>query len=159
MVQGEAPPSVLFTRFKKKVIARSRASHADISFYLAHWFTDLAGAAVYEGRLWPGGEKFTTQFPVRVLAGFVESFDFVDRLASKSEVGVIEDYLNSRWEAGSVPPLDATNSGAMSLQRLTHMRKGLKCKSWTFQQATELAWRRNLLGPHTKSSLNGRLLQ
>ena len=43
LVQGEAPPSVLFSKFKQ-VISRGRIPNADISFYLVHWLTDLAGA-------------------------------------------------------------------------------------------------------------------
>ena len=91
LVQGEAPPGVLFSKFKQ-VITRGRASNVDISFYLVHWLTDLAGAEVFHDKPWPGAERFTTQFPVRVLASFVDSFGFVDGLAAQSEVEVMEDW-------------------------------------------------------------------
>merc|ERR1712136_738479 len=103
LVQGEAPPSILFSKFKQ-VITRGRASNVDISFYLVHWLTDLVGAEAYDGRPWPGAEKFTIQFPVRVLASFIDSFGFVDRLAVQSEVEVMEDYLSNRWEERGLPP-------------------------------------------------------
>ena len=96
-VQGEAPPSVLFSKFKR-VISRGRIPNADISFYLVHELTDLAGAEAYDGRQWLGAEKFTMQFPVRVLESIIDSF------AVKFEVEVMEDYLRNRWEEHGLPP-------------------------------------------------------
>ena len=43
LVQAEAPPSALLSRFKA-TIASSNSSPADIAFYFLHWLTDLAGA-------------------------------------------------------------------------------------------------------------------
>jgi len=49
LVQGEAPPGALFSRFKE-VITSGGASDSDISFYFAHWLTDVAGSPSADGR-------------------------------------------------------------------------------------------------------------
>ena len=147
LVQGEAPPSVLFSKFKQ-VISRGRIPNADISFYLVHWLTDLAGAEVYDGRPWPGAEKFTMQFPVRVLASFIDSFGFVDRLAVQSEVEVMEDYLSNRWEEHGLPPLQPKSTSTIALQRLTLMAQG-------FEQDVVDAF--SLLPPRDKTCLTEEL--
>jgi len=116
---------LLFSRFKQ-VIVRGRASQADISFYFVHWFTDLAGAEAFQGKPWPGAEKFTTKFPVHVLGSFLDSFSFVDRLASRSEVQVMEDYLASRWHARGLSPLEPTCENTIALQRLVLMAQGFE---------------------------------
>merc|ERR1739838_138697 len=69
LVQGEAPPGALFSKFKS-IIVKGRASEADISFYFVHWLTDLAGAEPYHSRPWPGAEKFVAKFPMKVLMAF-----------------------------------------------------------------------------------------
>merc|ERR1719247_1454187 len=66
LVQGEAPPGALFKTFKK-IIIQGHASTADVNLYFVHWLTDLAGAEVYGTKPWPGAEKFTKKFPVKVL--------------------------------------------------------------------------------------------
>uniref|UniRef100_A0A7S1B0T1 Uncharacterized protein n=1 Tax=Noctiluca scintillans TaxID=2966 RepID=A0A7S1B0T1_NOCSC len=123
LVQGEAPPGLLFGKFKQ-VIARGRTSPTDINFYFVHWFTDLAGADVFRGKPWPGAEKITTKFPVKVLAAFLDSFGFVDGLATKSEVQVLEEYLADRWQALGQAPLHTDH--AVALQRLTLMAQGFE---------------------------------
>jgi len=122
LVQGEAPPGLLFSKFKQ-MIARGTASKSDISFYFVHWLTDLAGAEAYQGRPWPGAEKFTTHFSPKVLESFVDSFGFVDRLAFQSEVQVMEDYLANRWNARG---LRTDNNGCIALQRLVLMAQGFE---------------------------------
>ena len=47
LVRAEAPPGILFSKFKHH-IGCSNIVSADIAFYFVHWLTDLAGA---EGRL------------------------------------------------------------------------------------------------------------
>ena len=42
LVQGEAPPSALFAKFKF-VMRTEGVSPADVAFYFVHWLTDLAG--------------------------------------------------------------------------------------------------------------------
>jgi len=123
LVQGEAPPGLLFGKFKQ-VIARGRTSPTDINFYFVHWFTDLAGAEVFSGKPWPGAKKITTKFPVKVLAAFLDSFGFVDGLATKSEVQVLEEYLADRWQALGQAPLQTDHT--VALQRLTLMAQGFE---------------------------------
>jgi hypothetical protein len=98
LVQGEAPPGALFSSFKR-VINEGRASESDVSFYFVHWLTDLAGAEPFLHKPWPGSDKFVVKFPQKVLCAFLESFSFIDRLASNSEVQVMEEYLLDRWRA------------------------------------------------------------
>ena len=119
LVQGEAPPGLLFGKLKQ-VIARGRVSPADINFYFVHWFTDLAGAEPFHRVPWPGAEKLT-KFPVNVVGAFLDSFRFPDRLASKSEVEVVEEYLADRWRALS---LGLFNN--IALHRLTLMAQGFE---------------------------------
>lgn len=125
LVHGEAPPRVLFSKFKQ-VITRGRVSQVDINFYFVHWFTHITGAVVHRGRPWHGVEKCATQSSIRVLRRFVDSFGFVDRLASDSEVHVMEDYLSNRWEAHGLPFLSAKNTSTIALQRLTLMAQGFE---------------------------------
>jgi len=128
LVQGEAPPGLLFSKFKQ-VIERGRASQADISFYFVHWFTDLAGAEPFQDRPWPGAEKFTVKFPVKVLGAFLESFAFVDSLATKSEVEVMEDYLNGRWSV-LVPDARKVSPGCgVACERLVLMAQGFETEA------------------------------
>merc|ERR1712135_267575 len=110
--------------FTVTVIARGRTSPTDINFYFVHWFTDLAGAEVFSGKPWPGAEKITTKFPVKVLAAFLDSFGFVDGLATKSEVQVLEEYLADRWQALGQAPLQTDHT--VALQRLTLMAQGFE---------------------------------
>ena len=93
LVQGEAPPGALFSRFKF-VIQSNEASPADVAFYFVHWLTDLAGA---EPTPLMGSEKFVRKFPLMVLREFIRSFPIVNQLATKSEVEVCETYYSARW--------------------------------------------------------------
>ena len=129
LVHGEAPPRVLFSKFKQ-VIMRGRVSQVDINFYFVHWFTHITGAVVHRGRPWHGVEKCATESSIRVLRRFVDSFGFVDRLASDSEVHVMEDYLSNRWEAHGLPFLSAKNTSTIALQRLTLMAQGFE-RDWS----------------------------
>ena len=70
LVQGEAPPSALFSKFKE-VISAGDAEPADIAFYFVHWLTDLAGAVPSP---LDGSEKLVLSFPQQVLGSFIRSF-------------------------------------------------------------------------------------
>ena len=94
LVQAEAPPSALFSKFKD-VITTDGASPADVAFYFVHWLTDLAGA---EPAPLHGSEKFVLKFPHFVLESFIESFPVIHRLANSTETEVFEQYLLQRWE-------------------------------------------------------------
>ena len=80
LVQAEAPPSALFSKFKS-IIEAGGAEPADVAFYFAHWLTDLAGAVPTPLE---GSEKFVLQFPLPVLASFIRSFGVINELAAKS---------------------------------------------------------------------------
>jgi len=125
LVQGEAPPGALFQKFKRAIV-QGGASQADICFYFAHWFTDLAGAEPFGGKPWPGAEKFTVKFPWKVLAAFLDSFGFVKKLAMMSEVEVMEEYLVSRvaslWPMSPIPPGD----GELAAMRFSLMAQGFE---------------------------------
>lgn len=124
MVQGESPPGALFSSFKK-IIRNGSASQADINFYFIHWLTDIAGAEPFGDRFWPGCEKFTLKFPTKVLAAFLDSFRFVDGLATQSEVEVMQDYLSSRMRDIGI---DSTlqEKGHVALARLCLMAQGFE---------------------------------
>ncbi|CAK0838578.1 unnamed protein product [Prorocentrum cordatum] len=126
-VQGEAPPGAMLSTFKR-VIVNGGASEADISFYFAHWITDLAGAVPYGGRPWPGAEKFALQFPHRVLGSFLKSFAFVDRLASVSEVDVMEAYLQSRWSDLGLASCAVREGCRPAARRLALMAQGFEAE-------------------------------
>eukprot|EP00930_Biecheleria_cincta_P030255 TRINITY_DN2095_c0_g1_i2.p1 TRINITY_DN2095_c0_g1~~TRINITY_DN2095_c0_g1_i2.p1 ORF type:complete len:530 (-),score=73.26 TRINITY_DN2095_c0_g1_i2:261-1631(-) len=125
LVQGEAPPGLLFSSFKKCIV-KGRASEADISFYFVHWLTDLAGSELYQQRPWPGSEKFALKFPQHVLSAFIDSFSFVRQLAHQSEVDVMEDYLKDRWLALG-PPVSLVPEGCeVASMRLALMAQGFE---------------------------------
>jgi len=105
------------------------ASEADISFYFVHWLTDLAGAEPYQARPWPGSEKFVSKFPMKVLMAFLESFTFVDQLAIKSEVQVMEDYLQQRWQGLGPPASFVSNGCQVAAMRLALMAQGFEADS------------------------------
>merc|ERR1719263_554594 len=94
LVQAEAPPGALFSKFKE-VITLGNSSHSDVSFYFVHWLTDLAGA---EPCPQEGCEKFVLKFPQKVLSSFLSSFSIVQHLSDHSETEVLEDYLVWRWQ-------------------------------------------------------------
>jgi hypothetical protein len=127
LVQGEAPPGALFSTFKR-LVQQDGASEADISFYFVHWLTDLAGAEPFGDMPWPGSEKFVSKFPLRVLNAFLESFSFVDRLAVKTEVEVMEEYLESRWNSLGPPEKgeDLAEGHEIAAMRLALMAQGFE---------------------------------
>mmetsp|Transcript_76573 Transcript_76573/g.214046 ORF Transcript_76573/g.214046 Transcript_76573/m.214046 type:complete len:901 (+) Transcript_76573:92-2794(+) len=124
LVQGEAPPGALFSKFKE-VITVGGASDSDISFYFAHWLTDLAGAEPFGEGPWPGSEKFVRRFPLKVLNAFLDSFAYVNHLNLLSEVQVMEDYLRARWEALALPA-GAPEGCAVAAMRLALMAQGFE---------------------------------
>jgi len=128
LVQGEAPPGALFSSFKQ-VIVQGGASESDISFYFVHWLTDLAGAEPYHDKPWPGSEKFVTKFPLKVLMAFLDSFAFIDHLASKSEVEVMENYLQDRWSALGPPAASFPDGCALAAMRLALMAQGFEAEA------------------------------
>ena len=81
LVQAEAPPGALFSKFKE-CIETDDVHAEDIAFYFVHWLTDLAGA---EATPLHGAEKFVVKFPHSVLASFIRSFSIVQRLAHTTE--------------------------------------------------------------------------
>merc|ERR1719253_470189 len=89
LVQAEAPPGALFSKFRE-VIRSGEARPDDIAFYFTHWLTDLAGA---EPCPQEGCEKFVLKFPMKVLASFLNSFSIVQQLSERSQTAVLEDYL------------------------------------------------------------------
>ena len=97
LVQGEAPPGALFSRFKQ-VIKEGGAQKSDVAFYFAHWLTDVAGAVPSPLE---GSEKFVLQFPSAVLGSFIKSFGVIHELAQKSETEVYENYLEQQWREAS----------------------------------------------------------
>ncbi|CAK0879953.1 unnamed protein product [Prorocentrum cordatum] len=134
LVQGEAPPGALFSKFKE-VITLGGASEPDICFYFAHWLTDLAGAEPFGARPWPGSEKFAQKFPIKVLRAFLDSFNYVGRLSRSSEVEVMEEYLHGRWLALDLPE-DAVPEGcAVASRRVALMAQGFELAAVTALKA------------------------
>jgi len=106
-VQAEAPPGAIFTKFREALIRdhKSQIGQQDVALYFVHWLTDLAGA---EPTPLAGCEKFVTKFPLPVLNSFLRSFEFVEKIATQTETGVMEEYLQMRWSEhtpsmGTVP--------------------------------------------------------
>lgn len=121
LVQAEAPPGALFTKFKE-CMEDGSVEPADVAFYFCHWLTDLAGAEPYPQE---GCEKFVLKFPRTVLSSFIKSFKIVGELAVKSESQVLEDYLVWRWTShqpslGVVPG----DRGSIAALRLVVMAQG-----------------------------------
>eukprot|EP00930_Biecheleria_cincta_P041881 TRINITY_DN28786_c0_g1_i1.p1 TRINITY_DN28786_c0_g1~~TRINITY_DN28786_c0_g1_i1.p1 ORF type:complete len:1195 (-),score=241.76 TRINITY_DN28786_c0_g1_i1:65-3565(-) len=121
LVQAEAPPGILFSRFKR-IIRQGKAKSSDVALYLVHWLTDLAGAEPYPEE---GAEKFVLKFPPQLFVSFLSSFHCVTFLSQKSETAVMEDYLCWRW-AMNEPPLGPIprGDGAIALMRLVVMAQG-----------------------------------
>jgi len=93
LVQAEAPPEALFSKFKQ-VADTGGAEPTDIAFYFVHWLTDLAAAVPTPLE---GAEKFVLKFPRPVLGSFIRSFSVLNELAVKTETQVFEQYLNDWW--------------------------------------------------------------
>ncbi|OLP76763.1 14-3-3-like protein 1 [Symbiodinium microadriaticum] len=84
LVQAEAPPGAIFTKFRE-AIAKDRRLHAgarDVALYFVHWLTDLAGA---EPTPLGGCEKFVIKFPLHVLNSFLQSFKLIEGITSSTE--------------------------------------------------------------------------
>lgn len=114
LVQGEAPPGALFSKFKE-VISSGHADQSDIAFYFIHWLTDLAGA---EPCPQEGCEKFVLKFPQKVLSSFLSSFTIVQELSHLEESKVFEDYLVWRWRSSEVQTCGPPPAGPGSIARL-----------------------------------------
>jgi len=125
LVQGEAPPGALFSKFKE-VITLGGANDSDISFYFAHWLTDLAGTEPFGDGPWPGSEKFALKFPLKVLNAFLDSFTYVHKLSFQSEVQVMEDYLCGRWGALGLPADASVGGCAVASMRVALMAQGFE---------------------------------
>lgn len=152
LVQGEAPPGALFTLFKQ-VVVQGGASESEISFYFVHWLTDVAGAEPCYLSSWSGSEKFVLKFPLRVLLAFLDSFNFVKLLATKSEVEVMEEYLQNRWSASGLQTTHSVAEGCdLAAMRLILMAQGFEADCLTGLQAMDdeerevLAWELALTG-------------
>eukprot|EP00403_Amphidinium_massartii_P001014 CAMPEP_0178373800 /NCGR_PEP_ID=MMETSP0689_2-20121128/2049_1 /TAXON_ID=160604 /ORGANISM="Amphidinium massartii, Strain CS-259" /LENGTH=866 /DNA_ID=CAMNT_0019993753 /DNA_START=68 /DNA_END=2665 /DNA_ORIENTATION=- len=124
LVQGEAPPGSLFKCFRE-VIRQGRASEGDVSFYFVHWITDIAGAEPFGDKPWPGAEKLTVKLPSHVLVAFLHSFQFVERLATASEVQVMDVYLRQRFEEMKLT-MSAPATCRVAVQRLALMAQGFE---------------------------------
>eukprot|EP01065_Artemidia_motanka_P005733 TRINITY_DN1277_c2_g2_i2.p1 TRINITY_DN1277_c2_g2~~TRINITY_DN1277_c2_g2_i2.p1 ORF type:complete len:1126 (+),score=156.56 TRINITY_DN1277_c2_g2_i2:225-3602(+) len=123
LVQGEAPPSVLFTKCKRML---KTISTADMNFYFAAWFVEFA-AAEPSPLPWPGAVRVTKKFPLKLLSIFMESLKFVtERLALRTETQVAEEYLDFRWRQFS-PALPAVPPATrIAAQRLALMAQGME---------------------------------
>ena len=122
LVQAEAPPHALFSKFKE-VILQEKVQARDVAFYFVHWLTDLAGAVPAPLK---GSEKFVVQFPHFVLESFIHSFPVINQLADRTETEVFETYLSQRWRdlhthLGDVP----TGDDAIALMRLVVQAQNL----------------------------------
>lgn len=122
LVQAEAPPHALFSKFKE-VILHERVRSQDVAFYFVHWLTDLAGAVPTPLQ---GSEKFVCQFPHFVLESFIHSFPVINDLAESNETRVFEAYLFQRWSElhGDLGPAPE-GPDCIALMRLVVQAQGL----------------------------------
>lgn len=121
LVQAEAPPGGLFSKFKE-VVSSGGATQGDIAFYFVHWLTDLAGAEPFPQE---GCEKFVLKFPQKVLSSFLSSFSIVQDLSTLTETKIFEDYLVWRWRSEATicgPP--PSGPGSIARLRLVVMAQG-----------------------------------
>lgn len=120
-VQAEGPPGIVLGQFRTLLMKEHQAKMKtqDVALYFIHWLTDLAGA---EPTPLAGCDKFVTKFPLPVLNSFLQSFEFVERIACHLETEVMEDYLKMRWTDHSpfIGPLP-TGEGAIAKMRLLCM--------------------------------------
>jgi len=112
-VQAEAPPGPLFGAFKAAILS-GKSNPTDVAFCFVHWLTDLAGAEPYPQ---DGCEKFVLKFPQKVLVSFLDSFNFVPKLAIATETAVFEEYLSWRWGTHE-PSLGPLPHGSGSIAKL-----------------------------------------
>ena len=117
LVQGEAPPGALFSRFKAKLAQSGSASPAaDVAFYFVHWLTDLAGAVPAPLR---GAEQFASRLPLHVSCSIIGTVHVPMRLADTSETELMEDYLVGTWrERRQILQELPTGPHAIALMRL-----------------------------------------
>jgi len=103
LVQAEAPPGAVFTKFRQCLIRdhKSKMCSRDVALYFVHWITDLAGA---EPSPLGGCEKFVVKFPLPVLNSFLRSFEFVEKITNHTETEVMEEYLKVRWAEHTPSP-------------------------------------------------------
>jgi len=121
LVQGEAPPGALFSKFKETILS-GHAKPEDVAFYFTHWLTDLAGAEPYPQE---GCEKFVLRFPQKILGTFLDSIPIVSELSGQTETRVYESYLQWRWRTheptiGNVP----NGTGSIAKMRIVIMAQG-----------------------------------
>jgi len=145
LVQAEAPPGALFSRFKR-IVQSSNVDTADIAFYFVHWITDLAGAVATPLN---GCEKFTVRFPQSVFSAILKSFSVVQQLAHTSPTQLTQDYLMRAWfESGArrlVPP--PTGPETIAVLRLAVQSQGAVSRSEMLEIFSSLpASVRDLLG-------------
>ena len=122
LVQAEAPPAALFSRFKHALL-REGGMGADISLYFVHWIAELGATRARPLR---GSETFVFRFPQHVLERFIFSFQYVGDLATQTETRVNERYLEARWEQDCSPFGLGREGGAggVALMRLSvHMQQ------------------------------------
>jgi hypothetical protein len=123
LVQAEAPPGALFSKFRE-IIRAGGARPEDVAFYFTHWFTDLAGA---EPCPQEGCEKFVLKFPQKVFQSFLNSFSIVKELSLKTETEVYEDYLQWRWDSSGLGESHYSSPegfGSIAKMRLVVMAQG-----------------------------------
>lgn len=95
-VQAEAPPGATLTKFKEALVRKDvKVKTKDVALYFVHWLTDLAGA---EPTPLGGCEKFVLKFPLPVLNSFLRSFQYVQKIATRTETEVMEEYFKIRWD-------------------------------------------------------------
>lgn len=118
LVQAEAPPGAVFTRFKALLDSGSVEAR-DIAFYFVHWLTDLAGAVPTPLR---GCEKFVVAFPRAVLRTIVHSMPVVQRLATTAPVKLYEEYLHFAWPTTALGPAPRDCDAIATLRLLTQVQ-------------------------------------
>eukprot|EP00756_Hemistasia_phaeocysticola_P014277 Hpha_TRINITY_DN15331_c3_g1::TRINITY_DN15331_c3_g1_i1::g.89171::m.89171 len=115
VVQGEAPPGLMFSSWKE---ATKRLSPTHFRFYFAVWLAEMGGGDNAKWP-WPGAVRFR-DLPEDLISTFHQSFEFVlSRLPKMTETEVAEAYLTFRWthQAGTLPaePPDFGRIAAMRL--------------------------------------------
>jgi len=118
-VQAEAPPGAMLSGFKAALSAGADAQ--DIGLYFLHWITDLAGA---EATPLGGAEKFVLKFPHAVLASFLWSIPFLEKLHGSTETEVVEAYLQARWLGFDPMRAVPMDNSAVACMRLAVMAQG-----------------------------------
>lgn len=79
-----------------------------MAFFFVHWLTDLAGAIPTPLK---GCEKFVSNFPVALLAGFVRSFPIVQSLTDTPPTAVYQRFLTEWWPDALGPPPTGERAG------------------------------------------------